>query len=246
MGLMAVINRRFIRNLKARFDPRIWSNMQLERFLSINDAYGKVLNASGWRDQDKEGSTYRNYFATCTEYVVSNHPGDSIRGVSSDADLSIDLLEKPSEKLYRHFDCILNHTVLEHVRYPEQAIANLCDMTAKDLIIVVPFIQHLHFQPGQYGDYFRFTPMGLREMLAENSFETIYEDVGPPGNSTQYIFSVSRRADTSSRCSDNPPDLLETMNGRTGLIKSSDLLKELLSRAAVSLIRRLERFRVRK
>lgn len=242
---MAVIDRPIKRNLKARFDPRIWSNMQLERFLSTNGEYGKVLNASGWRDQDKEGSTYRNYFASCSEYIVSNHPGDSVRGVSSDTDLSIDLLQKPSDKLHRRFDCILNHTVLEHVRYPEQAIANLCDMTAGDLIIVVPFIQHLHFQPGQYGDYFRFTPMGLREILAENKFETIYEDVGPTGNSTQYIFSVSRRAGLSSRPCDGFPAALEVMNGITGLVKSTDLLKEFLSRGTISLIRRVDRSRVK-
>lgn len=233
---------RYKRNMLARFDPRVWSNIQLQRFLSSSGSYETVLNASGWRDQDKEGSTYRNYFPKCTEYVISNHPDDAVRGASSSDDLLIDLLKEPSASLQLRFDCILNHTVLEHIRYPEVAVANLCSMTKGDLIIVVPFMQHFHFQPGQYGDYFRFTPMGLRSILEDNLFDTIYEQIGPVGGSTQYMFSVSRRKGSDSMSSGST-DLgsLELLNGHTGLVKGSDLCKEIVVRGTWSLARRIRK-----
>lgn len=40
--------------------PRVWSNRELEKFGHLFS--GKGVNVSGWKDIDKEGKKYRDYF----------------------------------------------------------------------------------------------------------------------------------------------------------------------------------------
>ena len=40
---------------------RIWSNQELRKFSHL--FRGKVINVSGWKDCDKEGHIYRDYFS---------------------------------------------------------------------------------------------------------------------------------------------------------------------------------------
>ena len=40
--------------------PRIWSNKILKRI--SNNFDGDIINISGWKDDDKEGNSYSEYF----------------------------------------------------------------------------------------------------------------------------------------------------------------------------------------
>jgi len=35
--------------------PRLWSNAELKKILTVIDKYDSVVNVSGWKDIDKEG-----------------------------------------------------------------------------------------------------------------------------------------------------------------------------------------------
>ena len=42
-------------------------------------------NVSGWRDEDKTGGHYRDYFSAATSYAISNYRGESgITGVTGE------------------------------------------------------------------------------------------------------------------------------------------------------------------
>ena len=45
-----------------RFTARPWSNKELRYVLQFLPDIKSVINVSGWKDQDKEGRTYRSYF----------------------------------------------------------------------------------------------------------------------------------------------------------------------------------------
>jgi len=42
--------------------PRLWSNAELKKILTVIDKYDSVVNVSGWKDIDKEGGSYRNNY----------------------------------------------------------------------------------------------------------------------------------------------------------------------------------------
>jgi SAM-dependent methyltransferase len=65
----------------------------------------------------------------------------------------------------RQYDCVILSEVLEHVRYPDRAIAtSLAALrpTGK-LIVTVPFIFPIHDRPY---DYFRYTRFGVEHLLS--------------------------------------------------------------------------------
>jgi hypothetical protein len=51
--------------------PRIWSNRELARLAGWFP--GDVVNVSAWRDEDKEGRHYRDYFTAATHYNLTNY-----------------------------------------------------------------------------------------------------------------------------------------------------------------------------
>lgn len=68
--------------------PRNWSNAELRKFAPLFD--GAVINVSGWRDEDKTGGHYRDYFTAATSYNTSNYRGES--GITgADGEVFIDL-----------------------------------------------------------------------------------------------------------------------------------------------------------
>lgn len=74
------------------------------------------------------------------------------------------------------FDLVFSSQVLEHVPRPEPVVAE-CARVLRDggaLVMSVPFYWPLHEEPHDYG---RFTPHGLRRLLAEIGFTHI--DVRP-------------------------------------------------------------------
>src|SRR5258706_3556650 len=66
--------RRYARD---RVRPREWSNAELRKFAP--QFSGPVINVSGWRDEDKTGGHYRDYFPAASDYAVSNYSGE--RGI---------------------------------------------------------------------------------------------------------------------------------------------------------------------
>lgn len=191
MKLVGLIKRR----LSQSVSPRSWSNVQLRRFADELDEVSSCCNVSGWRDSDKEGRFYRDYFPNVESYFVTNFPGDSDKGVGTFDEIELDLLENLPPEFESRFDLTLSHTVLEHVRRPDVAFANICLMSRKYVITVVPFVQGFHFSPGNFGDFYRFSPMLMRSMYEENGFRVIDEAYGPPFGGTVYLAYLGVRSE---------------------------------------------------
>jgi len=166
---------------------RIWSNHELSRFAHIFS--GRAINVGGWTDKDKQGRHYMDYFDKVQEYFVSNVKGDKgLSGVENEIFFD---LEKPiEEKLKKQFDVVFCHTVLEHVYREKQALDNLCLLSKDIVILVVPFLQEQHIT-GSYGDYWRFTPMGIVERFKQRGFQVLYLSCTPYKNNPVYIFAIA-------------------------------------------------------
>lgn len=169
--------------------PREWSNAELRRIAA--HCPGPVINVSGWRDEDQRGGRYRDYFTACESYFVSNFAGT--RGQSGvENELFLDL-ESSCSELGRRFQTVFNHTTLEHVFDIHTAIATLCALSDDLLILVTPFLQQVHFEPGAYGDYWRPTPMCLRRLLESHGFTTLYQNSNDNDWYVVYVITVASR-----------------------------------------------------
>ncbi len=172
--------------------PRNWSNTELKKMASFFK--GKVVNVSGWQDKDKEGSFYKKYFTSAEEYYLTNYLSE-VRGfqgnikneifLNLEKDLPIDLVKK--------FDVVFNHTTLEHVFDIFKAFENLCKLSKDIVIMVLPFIQEVH---GDYGDYWRLTPQAINRLFIQNKFSLIYLNYSKNSKNSIYIFAIgSMQAD---------------------------------------------------
>lgn len=170
--------------------PRLWSNVELRKIAHLFS--GEVLNASGWKDIDKEGKTYQEYFTKASSYSVSNHPSLPKGYQQRENELLIDLEEDVPPELINKFSVVLNHTVLEHVYDFQKAAQNLCAMSSDVIITVVPFMQQMHgfYDEGGYGDYWRFTPVSLQKIFERHGFKTIYVTYNDQENASVYVFHV--------------------------------------------------------
>lgn len=170
---------------------RIWSNEELRRFASMFS--GSVVNASAWRDEDKQGRRYKDYFTAADEYHISNYISEA-RGFQGDLPNEFFMdLAKPLPKEHRRFDTVFNHTVLEHVFEVDQAFSNLCSLSNDIVIVVVPFLQEEH---SGYGDYWRFAPQSLDKLFSKNGMELLYLSYNEHPNASVYIFAIgSKRPD---------------------------------------------------
>ncbi|MBU0516624.1 MAG: hypothetical protein KJ621_17850 [Proteobacteria bacterium] len=175
--------------MSKRRSVRAWSNRVLGS-VAVH-CRGRVLNCSGWRDEDKEGGRYRDYFPGASEYRVSNYGGD--RGESGVPDeIRLDLTAPLPADMSGRFDVVLSHTVLEHVFDLNRAVDNLCLLTTDLLIVVVPFAQHYH--PGEsYGDYWRLSISGLEEMLARRGLPPVFADYSTIPHQAVYVLVVGSR-----------------------------------------------------
>jgi hypothetical protein len=192
--------------------PRLWSNKELEKVAPLFN--GKVINVSAWKDRDKdvsyreyilgdydEGRRYKSYFKNASKYGVTNYPSEGYRGEQENPSLDgydynyrIDLEEEQiPEKLYRKFDVVLSHTVLEHVFDVFTAFKNICNMSDDIVIIVVPFAQQVHYLEDGYKDFWRFTPFVLDKMFQKNGLEVIYRSSNHQFQSSIYYFYVASR-----------------------------------------------------
>lgn len=168
---------------------RKWSNRELMRFSA--HLSGDVVNVSGWEDKDKAGGTYRDYFPSATSYSVTNYGGE--RGIGfPENQIDLDLESTLRKEMVGAFDVVFCHTVLEHVYDVQTAVSTLCAMSRDILIIVVPFVQEQHFT-SSFGDWWRFTPMVIERMVAEQGFTPIYASWNNHRYAATYVFCLAVR-----------------------------------------------------
>ena len=166
--------------------PRVWSNRELEKFGHLFS--GKGVNVSGWKDIDKEGKKYRDYFSNISEYWITNYKSEA-RGFQGDQEneIFLDLEEDLDESMYSKFDVVFNHTVLEHIFDVNKAFENLCKLSNDIVIVVVPFLQEQH---AEYGDYWRFTPLAVEKLFQKNNMDMIYINYNDASDDSIYIFAI--------------------------------------------------------
>lgn len=169
---------------------RSWSNRELQRIAPL--VSGSVINVSGWRDADKEGRRYRDYFVNARSYAVSNYAGENGQQ-GTPGEIPLDLEQALPTALSRRFDAVFNHTVLEHVFDFHKALDTLCGLSDDLLILVTPFSQAVHFADGSYGDWWRFTPGCLRRLLEQRGFTTVYQSANDNAWYHIYVFTVATR-----------------------------------------------------
>lgn len=159
---------------------RIWSNKELKKFAYRFDGY--VINVSGWKDEDKSGNFYKEYFNKASKYEVSNYEGYRADG----GDIKIDLSNVPTD-LFGKYDVVFNHTTLEHIYDFQKAFDNLCNLTKDILILVVPFLQDRHNAPdGSYLDYWRFTDEAVKKMCQIKKMKVLYLSISDYDSEVEY------------------------------------------------------------
>lgn len=170
--------------------PRDWSNAELRKFAPLFD--GAVINVSGWRDEDKTGGHYRDYFPAAKSYGVSNYRGES--GITGTAnEVFIDLEDELPPELAGQYQVAFNHTVLEHVFDIKKAIANICALSHDTVILVTPFLQQVHYIEGSFGDWWRPTPMCIERLLEEHGFQVIYQSSNDNPWYVVYVVTIACR-----------------------------------------------------
>lgn len=170
--------------------PRNWSNAELRKFAPLFD--GAIVNVSGWRDEDKTGGHYRDYFTSAASYGVSNYRGESgMTGV--EGEVFIDLEAGLPPELAGRYQVAFNHTTLEHVFDIRTAIANLCALSHDTVILVTPFLQQVHYIEGSFGDWWRPTPMCIERLLEEQGFKTVYQSCNDNPWYIVYVITIACR-----------------------------------------------------
>ena len=100
----------FIQNLftdRVHRLPRCWSNNELSKFASLFT--GDIINVSGWKDEDKEGRKYEDYFINKTKYSISNYKSEACGLQGYENEFFLNLESELPEKLYRSYDVVFNH-----------------------------------------------------------------------------------------------------------------------------------------
>lgn len=168
---------------------RTFSNLELKKVGKY--LKGEVINVSGWKDSDKRGGLYQDYFPDKTGYTISNFKGE--RGVESSSDIFLDLTADLPPELAGKYEVVFNHTVLEHISQLHKAVENICKLTNDALVLVVPFKQDIHFIEGSFEDYWRFTPFALRDLLKPHGLQLVYVSMNNNPVFPVYCFAVAAR-----------------------------------------------------
>jgi hypothetical protein len=167
---------------------RRWSNAELRKFAGWFT--GDVVNVSAWRDEDKSGGHYADYFANKSSYTITNYKREA-RGLQGLAnELFLDLEAPLPPALAGRFDVVFNHTALEHIYELQTAFTNLCAMSRDIVIIVVPWLQPYH---GDYGDYWRISPLAAQRMFEANGLLPLYVSFNEDPFASVYVFALGSR-----------------------------------------------------
>ncbi|MDO5981658.1 hypothetical protein [Flavivirga spongiicola] len=168
--------------------PRIWSNKELKKIAHLFE--GDIVNVSGWKDIDKEGNYYKDYFSKASSYTITNYKSEAKGFQGFENEIFLDLEQDLPEDLKNKFDVAFNHTVLEHIFKVHKAIENICLMTKDIAIVVVPFLQAMH---GDYGDYWRFTPLSMERLFKEQNMKMMSCTFNSHENASVYLFCVASK-----------------------------------------------------
>jgi hypothetical protein len=174
--------------------PRRWSNAEIRRVAPLFG--GDVVNVSAWRDEDKEGGRYRDYFTGAASYTLTNWVGHrGVREAAGPGEILLDLEADLPSELHGRFDVVFNHTTLEHVFDVFKAFSNLCALSRDVVIVVVPFLQEHHgfVEGGDYGDYWRFSSHALARLFERNGMEMLYVSANDDRNASCYLVAVGAR-----------------------------------------------------
>jgi len=169
--------------------PRIWSNNELRKFSYLFT--GKVVNVSGWKDIDKQGHKYKDYFFNASEYWITNYKSEA-RGFQGNLEneIFLDLSIPLDSGLEENFDVVFNHTVLEHIFELDTAYQNLCRLSKDIVIIVVPFLQEQH---AAYGDYWRLSPQAVDKLFRKNGLDTLFINFNDEKDASIYVFAIGSK-----------------------------------------------------
>ena len=165
-----IINR--ARRQHPDLSPRRWSNRELASYAPLFT--GDVVNVSGWKDEDKENRTYCSYFSNAASYSLTNYWGTNTSNDGAPDALFLDLTVALPAEMKNRFDVVFSHTVLEHVFDVPMAVRNMAEMSRDMMIIIVPFMQDEHYLNGLYGDYWRFTPHCVKQLMETNGFTLLH------------------------------------------------------------------------
>lgn len=171
--------------------PRRWSNVELKKWAPLFK--GDILNVSGWRDEDKQQGVYRDYFVNASSYALTNYWGTDASNDGAPDSLFLDLEAPLPDKMRETCDLAWTHTVLEHVGNVEMAFQNLGALTRDALLVIVPWIQDEHYSPGLYGDYWRFTPLGLKRLMQHAGLELIHLSSNDQPWYPIYLFAIGSK-----------------------------------------------------
>lgn len=164
-------------------NARIWSNNELKKVCQYFG--GDIINVSGEQDRDKQGAGYKEYFNNATSYSISNYQLFNL-----DNEIFLDLEQELPVEYQGKYDVVFNHTVLEHVFDIRTAFKNLCKLAKKAVIIVVPFVQEVHYKKDVYWDYWRPTPIAIKRMFEENGFTLLYYSSNNMEFTNTYLFCI--------------------------------------------------------
>jgi hypothetical protein len=168
--------------------PRIWSNQELEKH--AHRFRGDIVNVSAWQDFDKVSKHYRDYFTNATTYTLTNYTTESHGHQGNPNELFLDLQAPLPPELQHKFDVVFNHTTLEHIFDAQTAFTNLCSMSRDVVIIVLPFLQQYH---SDMGDYWRFTPLAVKQLFEKEGFTLLYQSFNSHPNASVYTFTIASR-----------------------------------------------------
>jgi SAM-dependent methyltransferase len=135
---------------------------------------GLVLDAGSGRGSWKDVIEANGATRECVD--IAPKAGEQVTWI---ADLT-DMPQVPSER----YDSVVCHQVLEHVPSPHRAASELHRVLKPGgvLVLSVPHLSRQHELPH---DYFRFTPGGLRRLLADVGFEV--EELGVFGGLLTFV-----------------------------------------------------------
>lgn len=168
---------------------RVWSNAELRRLAPFFS--GHIVNVSGWRDEDKEGNVYRNYFSRADSYSITNYVGESgFQG--NEGEIPLDLEGPLPGDLVKRFDVVFNHTTLEHIFDVVTAFRNMCEMSRDAVIVVVPFAQVEHWTES-YGDYWRISGQALERLFKNAGYTMIYCSANDDADGAVYVLGIGVR-----------------------------------------------------
>jgi len=193
LKFIKLVRKYILRTNNRRFrNARLWSNEILKDLAP--KFTGDIINVSAWRDADKNNKFYgTDYFINSTSYSISNWYSSNHGYEGDENNYLINLEEEIKDsKLIKKWDVVFTHTVLEHIFNTQLALKSLCRLARQYVIVVVPFLQEDHTD---YGDFWRFTPRGLKRLFEENNYKLVFISANDNNKNAIYIVAVAENID---------------------------------------------------